>query len=172
MRFFAPTLDDAPALAECGAKLFTETFGPLYKKADLNAFLREVHSTEAVAAEIADPAFEHRVVEDAGLFIAYCKIGPLGVPAPKPKPGALELKQLYVHKPFHGQGIAPVLMQWAMRRAKARGAPEMYLSVFQENPRAQAFYARYGFRTVSDYKFMVGKQADAEFIQQLDLEAA
>jgi diamine N-acetyltransferase len=172
MRYFTPTLDDAAALADCGAKLFVETFGHLYSKKNLTRFLAESHSVEAVSAQLADAAVAYRAVEDAGLMIAYCKVGPLSVPAKGAAAAACELKQLYVHKPFHGQGIAPILMQWALRTARARQSEEMYLSVWQQNARAQAFYKRYGFEVVGAFHFMVGDHKDEEFIMRLKLKDA
>ena len=40
---------------------------------------------------------------------------------------------------------ASLLMDWAMATARARHAPALLLTVFEENPRAIAFYAKFGF---------------------------
>ena len=45
----------------------------------------------------------------------------------------------------------------------------MYLSVWENNARAQAFYRRYGFEHVGEHKFMVGNTADRDFIWRFDL---
>ena len=63
-----------------------------------------------------------------------------GVPparSPDPAADAMELRQLYIYKPWHGLGIADVLTEWAKNTARSRGAPEIWLSVFTENPRAR-----------------------------------
>ncbi len=90
-----------------------------------------------------------RLVEQAGL-------------ATDPLPGALELRQLYVLRPWQGGGVAPTLMEWAIERARERGAPELYLSVFDHNHRAKRFYARYGFEDVGRCAFQVGEQTDED----------
>ena len=50
------SVQDASALAELGARTFSETFGHLYQPSDLELFLQN-HRPEAWARELADPAF-------------------------------------------------------------------------------------------------------------------
>ena len=159
---------DGAVLGGIARATFIDTFGPLYKLVDLERFLSQ-GSDAAYAAELADRNFEVRFAESGGSPIGFCKIGPLKLPADAAVPGAIELHQLYVYKPWQGEGVAAALTQWAIDRARARGAPEIWLSVFTENPRARRFYARYGFEEVAPYAFMVGDQADADILCRLRL---
>ena len=63
-------------------------------------------------------------------------------------------------------------MDWAIDHAKARGANDLYLSVFVDNHRARRFYERYGFTFVGTYAFMVGSHADEDHVMRLALDAA
>jgi GNAT superfamily N-acetyltransferase len=162
------TPDDAATMADLGRRTFTETFGHLYKPEDLALFL-ENHSEVRWAAELADPAFTIRLVEEAGEAAGYAKLGPPSLPF-EPRGPCIELRQFYVLKPWHGRGVSQELMRWALEEAKARGAKEMYLSVFVDNHRARRFYARYGFEFVQTYAFMVGSHADEDHIMRLALE--
>lgn len=158
---------DAPALSALGKATFTETFGSLYRPDDLALFL-ETHAEKNWAAQLADPAYAVCVAEGDGALIAYAKLGPPSLPfTPQGRP--IELRQLYVLKPWQGSGLATALMDWAMAEARARGADEMYLSVFVDNHRARAFYARYGFEFVQTYAFMVGTHADEDHIMRAPL---
>jgi GNAT superfamily N-acetyltransferase len=159
---------DGAVLGGIARATFIETFGPLYRLADLEGFLG-AGSDAAYAAELAEPAIEVRFAEVGGSPIGFCKIGPLKLPAEAAVPGAIELRQLYIYRPWQGEGIAAVLTQWALDRARARGAPEIWLSVFTQNPRARRFYARYGFEEVAPYAFMVGDQADEDILCRLRL---
>ena len=162
------TPGDGAVLGGIARATFIETFGPLYKLADLEGFLT-TGSDAAYAAELADPGIEARFAEVGSSPIGFCKIGTLKLPADSAVPGAIELRQLYVYRPWQGEGIAAVLTEWALARARARGAPEIWLSVFTENPRARRFYARYGFEEVAPYAFMVGDQADEDILCRLTL---
>ena len=49
--------EDAPMLARIGAETFVETFGHLYKPADLNAFLAKSHSVGFYEDLLGDPEY-------------------------------------------------------------------------------------------------------------------
>jgi ribosomal protein S18 acetylase RimI-like enzyme len=156
---------DAAALAALGRDSFIDKFGHMYTPADLAAFLDQVHSDTAVAAEIADPNRLYRLAEADGALVAYCKLG-LGTGWPEHARGrkAIELKQLYTAPGLTGKGIGKAMMDWAIAEARARGADEIQLSVWSGNEGAQRFYARYGFEKVADITFRVGEQIDDEFL--------
>ena len=160
---------DAALLADLGRRTFVETFGHLYKPADLAIFL-DNHTPENWAAELADGAFAVRLAEEDGQAAGYAKLGPPSLPF-EPRGPCIELRQFYVLQPWHGRGVSQALMCWAIEEARRRGAEEMYLSVFVDNHRARRFYERYGFEFVQTYAFMVGSHADEDHILRLRLEA-
>lgn len=53
---------------------------------------------------------------------------------------AIELAKLYVLRPFHGCGIADVLMERGLEQASRSGASQVWLCVWERNARATAFY--------------------------------
>jgi diamine N-acetyltransferase len=164
------TLADAATLSSLGATTFVQTFGHLYSQANLDAFLVN-HSPESWAAELADRDFAVRIAESDGAAIGYAKLGPPHLPFDAGARVATELRQLYVLPGWHGSGVAVALTDWIMTTARARGAQDIYLSVYTENPRAQAFYRRYGFVQVGAYQFMVGDHADEDVIMKCALDS-
>lgn len=161
------TPDDAAALSALGRASFTETFGHLYAPDDLAAFL-EGHAVAQWQAQLADPDYAVRVIATGDALIGYAKLGPPSLPF-EPRGTPIELRQFYILKPWHGAGLAPQLMDWVLATARARGADELYLSVFSDNHRARRFYDRYGFEFVQTYAFMVGNHADEDHILRLAL---
>lgn len=158
---------DAPLMSRLGAQTFSDTFGHLYTPENLAAFLVN-HSEENWLAELNDPGLTVRLAEQDGEAVGFAKVGPHKLPVPASGPAA-ELRQLYVLVRWHGTGVAQALMDWAMDEARARGAGEMFLSVFIDNHRAQRFYARYGFEAVGSYAFMVGDHEDEDLIMRARL---
>jgi len=159
--------DDAAILAELGARSFKETFGHLYAPENLAAFLTN-HKEEKWRSELADPGVAVCIGEVDGRAVAYAKLSPPGLPF-EPQGHPIELKQFYVLKEWHGNGVAQQLMTWVLDEARRRGAEELYLSVFTGNQRAQRFYSRYGFEEVGRWAFMVGTHADEDIIMRLAL---
>ncbi len=160
---------DAPALAEMAKRSFVETFGHLYRREDLDSFVRDAFGPRGLPAHVGDPAYRIRLATDAGRIAGFVKIGACSLPSPPVPPGACELKQLYVLRPWQGAGIAQVLMDWALAAARTSGAADLALSVYADNHRAQRFYARYGMAEIGAHPFKVGEQLDDDRIWSLRL---
>lgn len=162
---------DADALSRFAERAFCDTFAHLYDPADLTAFLATWNTPERIRAQIADQGWAIRVARGADDAIAgFAKMGPVDLSLP---PGhsadkATELHQLYVSEAAKGTGVTAALMAWAIDWARERGAI-LYLSVFIDNHRAQAFYRRYGFVDVGRNPFRVGSHIDEDRIWRLDL---
>ena len=170
MIYRSATPDDAEALAALGAETFTAAFGHLYAPKDLAAFLAEVHSPQAVAAEIAGGECTHRLAEDEGRLVAFCKLRrPSKFASLSRARDPIELAQLYALPHYTGKGIGAALMDWALRTARAGGHDAVVLSVYAENFGAQRFYQRHGFGKIADITFKVGDHHDPEYLYELPL---
>lgn len=167
MIFRDATPADAAAIDAVFRESFQATFAHLYAAEDLATFLARF-TVHGWAAEIADPGFAFRVIEDAEGIAGYCKLGPISLPA-TPEGPAIELRQLYLLERAKGSGAAQALMDWAIATGRARGAGEIWLSVYTDNHRARRFYARYGFEDRGPYAFMVGNHADEDRLMRLAL---
>lgn len=155
---------DAARLEEIFETTFCDTFGHLYRKEDLDAFLSSF-GLEDWEKDLRNPAYAFRIGEVDGEHVAYVKLAPQKLPVETTRP-SMVLDQLYVLKEHHGAGIAPSLMDWALCEARSRGAEELYLTVYVDNHRARRFYDRYGFEPVGRYDFMVGSHADEDIIMR------
>jgi ribosomal protein S18 acetylase RimI-like enzyme len=152
---------DGPALATMAARCFTETFGTLYRASDLAAFLEEAFGDEGLPSQIGDPDFAIRLATEDLRIVGFDKLAPVAFPGDWPT-DAIELHQLYVLGGWHGEGVGPALMDWAIDHSRAQGRSEMILSVYVDNARARRFYERYGFEEIGGYTFMVGEHPDED----------
>ena len=154
---------DAQALSQVAVAAYTETFGYLYTKDNLDTHLAKTCSADYFrgaldAGDVIYLAFLGKAL--AG----YVKCGALGLPAHNVEPDASELHRLYVLKPYHGRGLGKALMDAALESAPLKHSPAIYLGVWEHNLKAQQFYSRYGFVPHGEYTYWVGSHADREFI--------
>lgn len=151
---------DVDALPPVARRIFTETFESRYGGADFDAFCDVAYGRSGtMARDLADRTIGWRIAEHAGVPVGYAKLRPwTGVPSPAGT-GTLELQQIYVLSSWHGKGIAEALMHWAIGEARERGAPSLYLTVFDHNERAKRFYRRHGFAEVGRCEFRLGDRA-------------
>lgn len=158
------TAADAALLSALAARTFTETFGHLYPDEDLQAFLADAYAVERQEVILTEPAYAVFLLEDDGVAVGHCAVGPCGLPHPDVVPGDGELKRLYVlashQNGGHGQRLFDTGIDWLLRD----GPRELWIGVWSENHGAQRFYARQGFETVGEYEFPVGRVRDRELI--------
>ncbi|MDZ4691878.1 GNAT family N-acetyltransferase [Terricaulis sp.] len=159
---------DAEALAAFGRASWVATFGHLpYPPADLASYLAKSFSADVQREETGDGETRYRLALRDGEIVGYCMMGALSMPVDDAN--AVELHRLYVDEGVKGTGVAAALMDDVIAWAKQQGASALYLSVWENNERAQRFYRRYGFQDFSEWEFMVGATADRDLIWKLPL---
>ena len=160
--------DGAP-LAAMAATSFAATFADKIAPAYMRTYLDRAYGpTGDMARDLADPAIDWRIAVEGDEPIGYIKLSAMTLPFTA-APGALEVRQLYVRADRHGAGVAATLMEWAIERARTRGAPELFLAVFDDNVRATRFYARRGFAKVGRFDFHTGNMVHDDGIWRLAL---
>jgi RimJ/RimL family protein N-acetyltransferase len=160
-------VDDAATLADLGARTFHETFAPDNRPEDVTAYVRSAFGEAIQRAELADPACLTWLVDMDGAPAGYAQLW-LG-PAPEDIAaagalgrGAIELKRFYIDRAWHGRGLAQPLLDRVTRAAAERGAPALWLGVWEQNPRAIAFYRKCGFLDVGSHVFLLGQDAQTD----------
>lgn len=162
---------DARALAALAARTFEETFGRDNTPEDMAAHLERSYGEAQQGAELASPDVVTLVAEREGELVAYAQVRrasetPACVMAREP----VELWRFYVARAWQGRGVAGPLMLAALQAARDLGGASVWLSVWERNPRAIAFYAKCGFLDVGTKEFVVGsdRQTDRVLLTRLD----
>ena len=163
------TIADAPRLAELGANTFRETFEGENTPDDMASYLAEAFTPDRQAAEIGDSSgvvllAERPDAPGAENLVGYAHL--VEGPAPPAVKGRapMELKRLYVTRSWQGKGVAQALMEAALDAARDRGAKTLWLGVWERNQRAVAFYGKYGFARVGEHTFVLGSDAQTDWL--------
>lgn len=163
---------DAELLTRMGREIFIESFGSLYSKDDLESFLKDTYSPEKQLLEITATDSNCLIAEIDGKPAGYAKYGLCKLPVDMFGQRAGELHRLYVYKHFRNAGTGRALADMAFDEMIKAGCSDIYIGVWSENYGAQRFYSSFGFSKCGEYKFMVGKQADHEFIMHRKIISA
>ncbi len=164
------TVADAPALSRLAAATFRDTFAADNTPDDMARYMAEAFTPAKQAAEIADPgavvllAELHGEARNAPVLVGYAHLVDGEVPAAVTGPAPMELKRLYVAREWRGRGAAPALMDASLAAARARGRATLWLGVWERNPRAAAFYTKYGFVRVGEHVFVLGDDAQTDWL--------
>ena len=169
--FRRANVEDAAALAEFARRVFVETYAPDNTPEDMAQYVGAAFGQARQAAELADPAVATVVGEAAGRMAAYAQLRRGAAPACVAGPEPVEIMRFYVDGPYQGRGVAQRLMAEALRTARGLGARTAWLSVWERNPRALAFYRKLGFQVVGSATFLLGADLQDDFVMARPLDS-
>jgi ribosomal protein S18 acetylase RimI-like enzyme len=177
--------DDAALLAELGARTFSQTFAPDNSAEDMAAYIASAFSPEQQAAELADPAATFLIAETVcqtgdiagessgetkgetdSVTLGYGMIRAGDVPREVTGEKPIELVRLYVSRESLGIGVGAALMQTCIDEASSRGYKTLWLGVWENNFRAQAFYRKWNFHEVGTHVFQLGDDPQTDILMQ------
>lgn len=162
------TTDDALLLSRLGARLFEDTFGAMNDPEDLRTYLSAAFSPETQREVLGDSEVVVFIAEDAGraaIGYATMKRGSRGAGVTGKNP--VEVQRIYSDHAWHGRGVGALLMNACIEEARACHADELWLGVWEKNPRAIAFYQKTGFRVVGRQTFQLGRDLQHDFVMSL-----
>ncbi len=130
----------------------------------MRAYVTNAFTPERLHEEITG-ADSHVVVAESGeTIVGYARL--LKHRDGEGERPGIELVRLYVDSAYHGRGIADALMDACIAEARVRGHASMWLGVWEHNPRAQRFYARYGFERVGEQTFVLDDDRQTDWIME------
>lgn len=166
----AVTQNDIEQLQEIGKKTFYETFSAGNTEENMRKYLKERFSTEKLTAELNDnnSQFYFAVLDDR--VIGYLKLNFGKSQTELQDNKALEMERIYVLKEFHGKKAGQLLYEKAMQIAEQKNTDYVWLGVWEENPRAIAFYKKNGFAEFDKHIFKLGNDEQTDIMMKLQLK--
>ncbi|HET7457679.1 MAG TPA: GNAT family N-acetyltransferase [Gemmatimonadaceae bacterium] len=161
---------DAATLAALGERTFRDTFSAGNRAEDMDVYVALAFGLRQQAAELGDPRVLTLIAESAEPSgrhaIGYATLRQVADETPPcvTGPEPIELARLYVDRPWHGRAVGAALMEHAIDASRERGARTLWLGVWEHNPRARAFYARWGFVEVGEHDFMLGDDLQRDLL--------
>ena len=120
-------------------------------------------------AEIRNPNLETWLAEVDGRMVGFAQLRSGAAPEAVAGSVPLEIQRLYLHPEWLGSGIAHRLMTHLLERARSRNADTVWLGVWERNPRAIAFYRKFGFVEVATQVFTVGNDPQRDVVMARSL---
>jgi diamine N-acetyltransferase len=166
VRIRAAAESDAGALAQLAEETFRAAFAAMNSAANTQRHCETSYGQALQLAEIRAPDMETWLAEDDDRLVAYAQLrrgtAPAAVGALRP----IEIQRFYVHADAHGRGVAHSLMEHVLARAAQLGAEVAWLGVWERNPRAIAFYRKWGFEAVGEQVFVVGDDPQRDLVMR------
>jgi len=80
-----------------------------------------------------------------------------------------EVVRLYVSRVWLGRGVGEALMRACIEEGRKGGHKTIWLGVWEQNPRARAFYRKWDFLEVGRHLFQLGSDPQIDILMQREL---
>ena len=167
VRLRKASLADAQSIAQLGAHTFSASYGHSLPREELQTYLDESYSLDAISQQISDPSKDMIVAttrspdpnsEDVITGFALLTRGTTELCLSHlPAPTTIQLHRMYIQPDYQGHGIAKLLASQLEDIARIQGYTYMWLGVWVENTKAQRIYERMGYEKVGARDFVLGK---------------
>ena len=165
MHVLRPALiSDAKELAQLQERTFRDAFEEANNPEDMALHCAKSYGEAIQRQEILNPQITTLICTEDDVQIGFVQLRQGEIPAYLNTQQALEIQRFYVDKPWHGKGVAQDLMAQSIEFAKKLGADQIWLGVWEKNPRAISFYSKFGFIEVGEHIFTVGADAQRDLI--------
>lgn len=169
LRFRLATPDDSLSIAALSVQVFLDTYATDGIRPDLAREAFSNYSVEAFRERLAEAGRRFFISEhETGLLgFAELTLGPS--PAPAGNAVGAELVRLYIQPQCQGMGIGRRLLQGAESLAADQGLALLWLTAWDGNLRACAFYEAVGYADAgaSTYAFQGNSYGNRVFVKRL-----
>jgi len=160
---------DAPSLAILAERTFRDAFGARNSPENMDLHCAKCFGPDIQLREIGERGLVTTLADEAGRLAGFTQLR-LARPSPAVtarKPA--ELGRIYMTVEWHGRGLAQSLMNQALADAARAGCDVLWLGVWEHNPKAMAFYRKFGFEIVGTQSFMLGQERQRDLVMSVGI---
>lgn len=155
------------ALLALARRTFVDTYAIYNTPENLQLYLDTNFTPAIMAGELSEKGSTYLVGFEDNTIIAFAKIRTIDTILEDSE--AAEIQRIYVDQSYHSKGLGSVMMQACIDYAKQQGFNKMGLGVWENNPKAIAFYTKWGFEKVGVHSFVLGSEEQNDFILMKNL---
>jgi diamine N-acetyltransferase len=158
------TSDDAELIADISRRTFHETFGYVNTKENMDKFMNEQFNREKLIKEVTEPGNTFFLAFDDDTPVGYVRMRE-GKKFPEfESKDSIEIARIYSVNSYLGTGVGEQLMRQCVFIAKELKKEIIWLGVWEKNPRAIAFYTKWGFEKFGDQDFLLGDDLQKDWL--------
>ena len=157
-------LTDVDLLVELGKLSFYEAFSEETAPEDMADHLQTAFEIEDIKAQLNSDQSIFIILETDASAAGYAYLHPETPPDCVKDPATIQLVRLYLRRKYYGRDVGNTLMKACLEEALSREYRSVWLSSWELNHRANAFYNKWEFQIVGRAKFKVGSDIQNDFI--------
>lgn len=151
----AASIDDCALITAIGKQTFLESHGHSASHADINAYINEKYTPEAIGSELSNTSNHYHILFYDNQPAGYSNIVLNSTHSNISLSPATKLDRIYILQEFFHLKLGSFLLDYNIQVAKENDQQGMWLYVWTENHRAVRFYTKNKFTIIGGYDFRI-----------------
>lgn len=164
------TNEDAELIADMSRQTFYDTFASQNTVEDMNKFLNEQFTREALIKEVNTKDNIFLLAYDQEEPVGYARLRENNSPPSLGSTNAIELARIYATSSSIGKGVGKALMEKCIGLAEKSKKDFIWLGVWEKNQRAIDFYTKWGFEKFADHDFVLGNDVQKDWLMKKKIQ--
>jgi len=160
---------NASLIADLSRQTFYETFASENTAADMEKFMAEQFSREALMKEVGAEGNIFLLAYDNEAPVGYARMRESSNPPELGEKKSIEIARIYAAAALVGKGIGKALMQKCIDVATEKNKEVIWLGVWEKNQRAIDFYSKWGFEKFGTHLFLLGNDPQTDWLMKKEL---
>lgn len=161
--------NEVQTLSDISIQCFYDTFYKDNTAENMKLFLDKSFNINVLEHEIMNPDNYFFFARLENEIAGYIKLSNSKLPDDTKESDVMEIERIYVVKNKLGYGIGKTLLEFSFSFAKYYSKKVIWLGVWEYNKRAIDFYSKHGFEKFSQHIFMVGNDAQTDWLMKKGL---
>ena len=157
-------LSDMEVLRTISIETFTDTYAHLNTKENFEKHISQAFNKNQLTIELKNPNIDFYFLKNNTQVIGYLKLNEGNAQTESMQENCYEIERIYLTKAFQGLGLGRVLIKKAIEVAISKNKNEVWLGVWEKNPKAIGFYKKMGFEVFGTHIFKVGDDEQTDYI--------
>lgn len=160
---------DAERIQELSWSTFHDTFAAFNSPEDMRLYLDNNFSLELISNALKEAGTTFLLAYHNERAVGYAKMKTVERPRMTKDEKALEIERIYVVREYFGKNVGKSLLDTCLQLAKQQGSTVVWLGVWEHNPRAIAFYKKWGFKKFGEHEFVLGTDIQTDWLMKKEL---
>ena len=162
--------NDLQILQEISRSTFIQSFGPVNKVHNMDAYTKVAFSKEKLRKELVHPSSQFFFAELKNEIAGYLKLNRDDAQTEPMGEFSMEIERIYVRSNHQGLGLGKQLIEFAKTKGFEANMKMLWLGVWEENHRALQFYRNSGFEDFDTHLFTFGDEEQQDLLLRFSLE--
>lgn len=170
VRFDKVQINQAEILLQIARSTFISTYQHLNDPDQFKAYLAENLILNSIENSLSQSQSHYYFGRIRDKIVSYFHVLEFPVQTDINTRHSLEIARFYVIDEYKGKGIGRHMMNYIKALALILGKKEIWLGVWERNPKAIAFYMKMGYKITGSHSFMIGNDNQTDYIMTYMVE--